>query len=86
MNTYPVSLSTAFEICEGAATLHYRNRASLRKQPFCSLLAAWDVSRETSPAARSEGKRLFLQAKRAEITVLICEQNPYPAQKLPGIV
>ena len=30
--------------------------------PFYSLFAAEEVSRETSPAAKSEGKRMFWQA------------------------
>ena len=30
---------------------------------FSSLFAAWDVSRETSPAAKSEEKRMFSQAR-----------------------
>ena len=36
--------------------------ASLRNHLFLLALRRWDVSRETSPAAKSEEKRMFSQA------------------------
>ena len=63
MNTYPVWLSTAFEI--SAAQLNPITEIALacENSRFSSLLAAGEVSRERSPEARSEGKRLFSQSK-----------------------
>ena len=44
-----------------------KSEISLRKHPFLLALRRWDVSRvsprETSPAAKSEEKRMFSQAK-----------------------
>ena len=37
---------------------------------FSSLFAAGDVSRETSPAAKSEGKRMFSQANLCDMFLL----------------
>ena len=84
MNTYPVWLSTAFEI--GAAQLHSITEIALacENSRFSSLLAAGDVSRETSLAARSECKRLFSQAKIAPKSLFLCANRiPFRRKNFP---
>ena len=44
---------------------------------FSSLLPAGDVSRETSPAAKSEEKRMFSQAKSTRGQNIYEKKHPY---------
>ena len=42
---------------------HFKGKLACENIRFSSLFAAGNVSRETSPAAKSEEKRMFSQAK-----------------------
>ena len=42
---------------------HFKGKLACENIRFSSLFAAGDVLRETSPAAKSEEKRIFSQAK-----------------------
>ena len=50
---------------EGVANLKKAGVTSLENIRFSSLFAAGDVSRGTSPTAKSEEKRMFSQAKES---------------------
>ena len=50
---------------EGVANLKKAGVTSLENIRFSSLFAAGEVSRGTSPAAKSEEKRMFSQAKES---------------------
>ena len=72
----------------GAVSLRYRNRAFSSPQPVVS----WSRGRETRLQIKPSGSG-DENGDRAEITVLMCEQKPYPgymvfapAQKLSGIM
>ena len=55
------------------ALISLEENHSLRKHPFLLALRRWGVSRETSPATKSEEKRMFSQARKTKKGLLFNE-------------